>query len=137
MLYTKGDLAIQFEDIGEGLNGDYNPDDPNDMALLRFDASALGEIKERHGDGDCEDQEGGWRYLEDSSYCTLLSTTLNDDERRKAADLIIDFALPRLKDGRSPKHVFGECSWISDEDVKNGTFAGLGSPATGEIGEQA
>lgn len=27
---------IEWEDIGEGLAGDYNPDDPDDVPLLRF-----------------------------------------------------------------------------------------------------
>lgn len=33
---THRDIIVEWEDIGEGLAGDYNPDDPHDVPLLRF-----------------------------------------------------------------------------------------------------
>lgn len=36
MNIVKGDLKVQWNWIGEGLNGDYNPGDPKDRPVLRF-----------------------------------------------------------------------------------------------------
>ena len=50
---------------GEGLYGDYNPEDPDDIQLLRFD------VYTRSKDGD------EWRPVDDASYCTYVP--LNED----------------------------------------------------------
>ncbi len=50
-----GKWALTWEDIGEGFNGDYDPDDPKDLPLLRATLDHL----------DANDS------LSDASYCTL------------------------------------------------------------------
>ena len=40
----RGDRKVEWVDIGEGWNGDYDPDDPDDTALLRFDVLELTNI---------------------------------------------------------------------------------------------
>ena len=34
--YEEGGVRVCWEDIGEGICGDYDPDDPDDIPLLRF-----------------------------------------------------------------------------------------------------
>ena len=48
---------VAMTDCGEGPDGDYDPDNPNDVALLRFDV--------RYKDAD-----GYWEFANDASYCT-------------------------------------------------------------------
>lgn len=58
----EGNLVVQISYIGEGMNGDYNPNDPSDVPLLRIDAIDLVEGSGR-GDQDC-------------SFCTLIPTSV-------------------------------------------------------------
>lgn len=50
--FTHGRYRLEWVDIGEGYDGDYNPNDPNDKPLYRADLYADGDI------------------LESGSYCT-------------------------------------------------------------------
>jgi hypothetical protein len=36
---SKTQVKVEWSDLGEGICGDYNEDDPNDVSLLRFDIS--------------------------------------------------------------------------------------------------
>ncbi|GAF94624.1 unnamed protein product [marine sediment metagenome] len=54
--YQTKKLRVDFCDIGEGVQGDYNPDDPTDLPLLRFDVYKK----------VC----GKWEALDNGSYCT-------------------------------------------------------------------
>lgn len=58
-LSIQGDVVrADWYNAGEGWNGDYDPDDPDDDNLLRFD------IYVRADDG--------WEEVEDASYCTRV-----------------------------------------------------------------
>jgi len=37
MNLIKNNIMVEWVELGEGLSGDYNPDDPKDIELLRFD----------------------------------------------------------------------------------------------------
>jgi len=37
----RDNIMVEWVELGEGLCGDYNPDDPDDIELLRFDVSRL------------------------------------------------------------------------------------------------
>lgn len=54
-------VRADWYDAGEGFCGDYDPQDPDDVPLLRFD------IYIRYGDQ--------WEPVEDASYCTLMPAT--------------------------------------------------------------
>ena len=68
-----GMVKVEWTDLGEGLSGDYRPDDPTDVALLRYDAwirvtgTDMDEIRglENNYQGD------EWGYKPDGSYCTM------------------------------------------------------------------
>lgn len=51
-------VRADWYDAHEGLCGDYNPKDPNDIRLLRFDIY----IK----------KDGDWEPVDDASYCTRV-----------------------------------------------------------------
>ena len=54
----RNNVKIEWVNLGEGLDGDYDPENPNDFNLLRFDVS-------RHDGND-------WTAIEDGSYCTMI-----------------------------------------------------------------
>lgn len=74
-------LSVILCDIGEGYEGDYNPEDPEDKPLLRFDVYKDGE------------------QMDNGSYCTLLS--VNDDRKllKEAAEIILKEAEESLDNG--------------------------------------
>ena len=58
-------VRADWYNAGEGLCGDYNPEDPEDINLLRFDIYQV-PINEEEG----YDEE--WEVVEDASYCTRM-----------------------------------------------------------------
>ena len=40
----RGDRKVEWVDLGEGLDGEYDPDNEDDVALLRFDVMELTKI---------------------------------------------------------------------------------------------
>lgn len=64
---TRGDVRIVWSRLGEGYNGDYNPNDPQDQELLRFDLWVK--------------YEGRWEMAEGGSYCTLVPVTATPAQR--------------------------------------------------------
>ena len=94
-------IKVEFLNIGEGYNGDYNPQDPDDEPLIRFDVSI------------CED--GQWREVDDASYCTKLKVS----EKLDVLEEKITAVFNRYRDvvdhilaGGSVKKLGEELSWI-------------------------
>ena len=54
-------FRVDWYNCGEGFNGDYNPEDPNDINFLRFDVYYM--------------NDGQWEEVEDASYCTTVPAT--------------------------------------------------------------
>lgn len=76
---------VEFSYCEEGLNGVYNPNDPEDVALLRFD------IYEKVNDE--------WVAMDDGSYCTLMPVDTGAGIIKQALELIMNetFDLDRVK----------------------------------------
>lgn len=89
-------LRVFWVRLGEGFRGDYNPEDPDDEELLRFDV----EIK--HGKS--------WELLDDASYCTCMPVTCLKEMRQYAAKFTMAHVEPFVKSGASVKRV---CEWLS------------------------
>lgn len=98
--YTKGKYRVTLEWIGEGLSGDYNPDDPDDLPLLRF------TVYKRFG--------GTWEQLDDGSYCTLLTTSLTPAQ----AQAVLKRIWLRVSDATSPKRVCEALSWMDNATAR-------------------
>lgn len=98
--YTRGNNRVDFEHIGEGLDGDHNPHDPNDLPLIRFTTYR-------------QTDHGVWEEVPDGSYCTLLPTNTPTEALARAAEPILD-ALEQP----SPKRRLEELSWLQPEDLE-------------------
>jgi hypothetical protein len=86
-----GLVAVEFVDLGEGYNGDYDPEDPEDTKLLRFDAyikrTPSTTFNEENGleDNDQDDYKGGWAMRENSSFCTQVPADTPKETLRAVA----------------------------------------------------
>lgn len=79
-------IKVEWEHIGEGWSGDYNPDDPNDEPLLRFTVYIRGVWPEFE-----------WEQLEDASYCTQMPVGTTYDVLEWYSDWIFNaIGVPRL-----------------------------------------
>jgi hypothetical protein len=70
--FSKGNWSLEWEDIGEGLSGDYNPKDSADVSLLRANLSYKGFP------------------TVDGSYCTSTPVGTSDEDLKKLSDELFD-----------------------------------------------
>lgn len=104
---------VVWEYIGEGWSGEYDSEDPGDTPLLRFSCYRFDY-----------NTEGGWKELEDASYCTRMPVTAPLRALALAAAVIMEAIL----DG-AYKRRLEELSWFCPEDfdssgkVKNPEFS--------------
>lgn len=102
-----GPVKVAWVCLGEGRYGDYDPTDPDDEELLRFDIYL-------------QDETGEYRLVEDASYCTRFPAKASDELKLEALRLIMACVYEPLISGRSIKHTcellsWIEPSWISDQ----------------------
>lgn len=95
-------VCVTIEDIGEGLNGEYCEDDPDDVSLLRFYI----EIQ------NPEDKDD-WNDVEDASYCTMIPTSASNEIQEKAVKYLMSQVKDELLAGNSIKKLCEKLSWIS------------------------
>lgn len=74
MLISDERIKVFWEYIGEGLHGDYNKDDPEDIPLLRYSA----EYKNNETDE--------WEYID--GYCTTVPVDTPESELKKKLEVI-------------------------------------------------
>jgi hypothetical protein len=112
MVKTKNDihLKIEFCNLGEGYDGDYNHDDPDDVNLLRFDVSIKKE-------GDME-----WSEVPNASYCTQMPAHSSFDILEKALVMMMDEIFDAAIEGHSIKKACERMSWISPDMVTKGVW---------------
>lgn len=93
-------FRVDWYNCGEGVMGDYNPDDPEDINLLRFDVYYKNLLEE-------------WEEVEDASYCTGVAA---DTPIEKLRELLL-FIFNRYKDTNYPncsvKKLGEELSWLT------------------------
>ena len=92
-------IKVEWSYIGEGLCGDFDPNDPDDVELLRFDVY-------RFVDGD-------WEYVEDSSYCTQVPLCSSREKIEATLRVLFERFSDALQDPyASVKKLGEELSWI-------------------------
>ena len=106
MELIKGNVKIEWADIGEGLSGDFNPDDPDDIALLRFDVYVQSP------------EDGEWLAVDDSSYCTMMPASESEDLLMNALKYLMEEIFPGASQGYSIKKLCERLSWISPQWFK-------------------
>lgn len=114
-----GPVKVSFDYIGEGVSGDYDPEDPSDVALLRLDVLVSAEC----GYGGEETDDPAWLYPQDGSICTQVAE--GDDERIRMDVLAYAAAVLRtaVETGGSVKHVMDRLSYLP-ERVETPNYAG-------------
>ena len=102
---TDGSLKLELQNIGEGLAGDYDPNDPNDVPLLRFYLS-----RRTHGD---------WEEVESASRCTMIDARAPIDRQiRHALDMFLAFRarIDRYDEDVYVDDVADKMSWVGAHD---------------------
>lgn len=94
---TMNDITVELEDIGEGLSGDYDPTDKDDVSLLRFTVLSDNEP------------------VEDASYCTQVPTNITITEATTVLSAILNEVADPLAQGYSIKKMCERLSWIDKE----------------------
>ena len=94
---TIKNISVELEDIGEGLSGDYDPEDKDDIPLLRFTV--------------LKDDEP----VEDASYCTQVPTDITPTEATTVLATIMNEVAEPLAQGYSIKKMCERLSWIDRE----------------------
>ena len=98
-----GNYKVEFVDIGEGLNGHYNPADPDDIPLLRFDSYTL--------------VNDNWEPIDNGSYCTQVRADADDRVLDTLATTIAIGLADACNDGSSPQKYLERMSRISEKDI--------------------
>jgi len=117
---THGELHIHLEYEGEGLNEEYQPDDPDDKPLLRFRLSANGDLAKKladEGRGDYEPETPeNWMDV-NGSYCTQIVATISIDDATALAEKMVKAAADEYALGQSSlKRICERLSWVGDAD---------------------
>ncbi len=74
--FTRGLWSLTFTDLGEGVCGDYDPEDEDDVPLYRADLSFL--------------ENGNLIPCNDGSYCTNTPTDTSRDKLEALANKLFD-----------------------------------------------
>lgn len=98
--------AVEWVDLGEGWKGDYNPDDPEDEPLLRFDFYSR------------ENRKSPWDVPQDSSYCTQVNADTPVEVRKKLLVYLLMEVIDFPPD-QSIKKLCERLSWIEESWLEN------------------
>lgn len=103
-------VLIEWSNLGEGISGDYNPKDKEDINLLRFDV-----LYKRSGEKD-------WTPVDDASYCTQFPASASKAKRMDALKLLMskyfEPVISYVTEGASVKKLGEQLSWISLNSLK-------------------
>lgn len=100
----RGKIKVEWVDCGEGLSGDYDPDDPEDIALLRFDISRL--------------VDSDWEPIDDASYCTMMPVDTSDEAKIESLEYLMDEIYEPASAVHSIKKLCERLSWINPDWLK-------------------
>lgn len=99
--FIEQDIRVVLENIGEGWDGDFDPDDPDDENLLRFSIY--------------KKENNEWIDVDDASYCTQIRYDIDDN----LAHEILRYIMRQVKDdvisGVSIKRTAEQLSWLNGQ----------------------
>lgn len=99
MAFEWNDVRVEWVNLGEGCWGDYDPDDPEDENLLRFDVSRL--------------VDNNWEMVDDASYCTGISAETPRETLIHLLEVIMGEVYEPVTQGHSIKKICERLSWIN------------------------
>jgi hypothetical protein len=112
ILVIPGKLMVEWVELGEGIDGDYHADDPDDVELLRFDINVW------------DAKLNAWVDPGDVSYCTRFPVKASPELRQKGLQYLADNLLPLVEIDFPIKKQCERLSWIYPEwlekEVPNG-----------------
>lgn len=83
-LLVAGRVKVEWSELGEGHDGDFDPEDPDDIELLRFDFYAL--------------VQGEWVAVSDASYCTQVPVATSPEVRQTLLAVLLSQAAPSIEE---------------------------------------
>lgn len=92
-------FRADWYNAGEGITGDYNPEDPNDVNLLRFDIYYK--------------VDDDWEEVEDASYCTNVAASTDVTRLRELLQHIFSEYRDTDYPSSSVKKIGERLSWIT------------------------
>ena len=102
----KDTVRITLDDVcGEGWNGDYDPNDPDDEPLLRFYVDVW------------DDEHNEYVPVSNGSYCTRLPANINTQDANSALVALMRELGDNAANGYSIKKSAERMSWISPNDL--------------------
>jgi hypothetical protein len=99
----KGNIKIEWIDLGEGWDGEWDPNDPEDQALLRFNASR------RIASADGAEL---WDDIPGASYCTRVPADTPEDVQTRLLEFLMEKIYEPILQGQYIKKLCRELSWI-------------------------
>lgn len=96
-------VKIDWVNLDEGFDGDYDPENPDDVNLLRFDVSKF----------DTETNE--WTEVEDGSYCTQVPADTNHATLRRILTSFMDYIYDDVVSVGKSKRKCEQLSWTSPD----------------------
>lgn len=100
-------VKVEWTDCGEGLCGEYDAEDPDDIHLLRFDVYVV--------------RDGSWVAVDDASYCTQMPADTGLEILKRAVKrLAKEYADVLADDPDTSVKKLGEgLSWIAPDWFQN------------------
>tara|TARA_B100000929_G_scaffold214052_1_gene171014 strand:+ start:8673 stop:10298 length:1626 start_codon:yes stop_codon:yes gene_type:complete len=98
-------FAVSVEWLGEGEEGDFQPLEPRDQPLLRFDAQKnIGIV------------DTVWEDIDNGSYCTQVPAY----DPREILEAMPRYLVARLEaeGGNYPKRLMEKLSWVTQKDIR-------------------
>lgn len=115
-----GLFRARWTDLGEGLSGEHDPDDPDDEPRLRVDVQVSdGDHYAAEEDASIyEDDSEGWFTCHDGSICTDVNTdTVTPAQRyRLLKSLLVDLQ----GHTGSVKGIMDSFSWVKNDSADTG-----------------
>lgn len=124
--YRKENVLVEWVELGEGLCGEYNENDPDDVELLRFYVQRWYEPGEGNWSSGTV-TEAGFYDMDDASYCTNFPVKSTDEERKVGLQVLMSRLFDRASRDESVKKICEELSWIDT----GWTLSKLGEEADG------
>lgn len=109
---TQEPFKVVLEYIGEGISGDYNPSNEEDVPLLRFSCFVKNLCD------DTNNINPDWQEISDASYCTQLSVNTPRHILFNAVGVILENLVDSYDSGRV-KRVVESMSWLCADDFNS------------------
>ena len=96
-------VKIDWVNLDEGYDGDYDPENPDDKNLLRFDVSRF------------SDESNTWVEVDDGSYCTQVPADANHATLRRILSSFMDYIYDDVVSVGKAKRKCEMLSWTSPD----------------------